>query len=101
MDNPTLTATQKTARFQLERRGIPVEEEHFLIHVSRGNIEAVTLFLAAGISHAARDQNGHCALVVAARHGHKDIASLILEAGASAAELVEALEQSQKKKKDV
>ncbi len=51
---------------KLERNGIQLSERAFLAEVSQNNEEAVNLFINAGISLAAKDEQGRTALMIAA-----------------------------------
>lgn len=50
--------------------------------VQKGNIVATRHLLKAGVSAKATNQNGDPVLVLAARHGHLDVVSQLLRAGA-------------------
>jgi hypothetical protein len=71
----------RTARAELDQRGVPFSEENFLRCVRVGNIDVVNLYLRAGISPDATP-DGESALAASANQGHKEIAQALINAGA-------------------
>jgi hypothetical protein len=70
------------AKYELLEKGIPFNEESLANCVIGGNREAVNLFLEAGISPNTADSFGVPLLNLAARMGHRNIAKILLKAGA-------------------
>ncbi|MCL6622712.1 MAG: ankyrin repeat domain-containing protein [Syntrophobacterales bacterium] len=73
---------QVEARAELARRGLEFTPEVFFTQVRKGEVEAVRLFLAAGMSPHTRDKRGNAALILAAQHGKPEIIALLLDKGA-------------------
>lgn len=73
---------QADARAQLSRKGLEFTPEVFLTQVRKGEVEAVRLFLAAGMSPHTRDKRGHAALILAAQQGNPGVIALLLDQGA-------------------
>lgn len=88
-----------SAKQQLEAKGISFSEESFLNHVSNGDVDIVKLFLDAGISPSAKNQEGETALVIASKKGLKQIARMLIDAGADLGE-VDSFHDKTEKKKD-
>lgn len=78
----TCGKSEGAARRQLDQKGIQFSEETFLDRVKRGDVETVKLFLAAGISPDAKDQNGDTALVVALTANAGPVAEALIAGGA-------------------
>lgn len=98
---PMGSTNQMTAKQQLEAKGIPLNEESFLKYVSNGDTDIVRLFLDAGIRPSAKNQEGVTALVIASRNGHRQIAQMLIDAGADLGELVNSFHDKAEKKKDI
>jgi ankyrin repeat protein len=79
--SPACSSPAVKAKAELARRGLEYSESAFLDQVKAGEVEAVRLFLAAGMSPDAVDQ-GNAAILEAARRGHEKIALELIEAGA-------------------
>jgi ankyrin repeat protein len=75
----------QAARRTLEQQGIPYTESAFVEQARNGNVRAVALFLAAGMSPNATDQFGQSALFAAGVTGHAEVMHLLLDKGASLA----------------
>lgn len=76
------TDRKERARAELLERGISCYEENFLLIISSGDSEAVSLFLAAGFDPNLSDSRGVSALSIAVRSQVSEIAHLLLKAGA-------------------
>jgi hypothetical protein len=74
--------SRREARKALLDQGIPVSDGAFENCVKEGKAEQVSLFLAAGFSPDARDNEGVPMLCLAARSGNRDIVNILLKAGA-------------------
>jgi len=74
----------RSAREELTRRGIPVNDETFVRVVEAGDTAAVDLFLAAGVNPNARKGGGVVALLGAAHRGRDNITRKLLDKGADA-----------------
>ena len=70
------------ARDELESLGIPFSVDSFLEKAQAGDLDAVSLFLRAGIDVDGRDEKGITALMLASFEGHIDIARLLIKRGA-------------------
>jgi hypothetical protein len=70
------------ARMELARRGIPFTPAAFLGKVGSGDVEAVCLFLRAGMSPTVRNPYGLDALAVAIVMNQPAVLDVLLEAGA-------------------
>lgn len=79
--SPACSSPAVKARAELARRGLEFSEGAFLDQVKAGEVEAVRLFLAAGMSPDTEDQ-GYTALLEATRRGHEKTALELIEAGA-------------------
>ncbi|HVF88348.1 MAG TPA: ankyrin repeat domain-containing protein [Pyrinomonadaceae bacterium] len=79
-----ISPAARSAREELTRRGIPVNEETFVRVVEAGDTAAVDLFLAAGVNPNARNQAGGVALLSAAHRGRDNITRKLLDKGADA-----------------
>lgn len=66
---------------QLAEMGIPFDKKNYTDSIIHGDIEAVRLFLSAGMSPDMRNE-GLPPLVEATRRGHSDIALALIDAGA-------------------
>ena len=77
-------------RLELEQRGIPFSEEQFLRQIRNGNREVVELFLLSGVSPNAVG-DGESALAIAVTYQRKEIAEVLLKAGADPLNLVDRL----------
>lgn len=74
--------TKNQARAVLLERGISCFDENFILIVSSGDTEAVSLFLAAGFSPSLIDSRGTPLLSLAVRAQFPPVVSLLLNAGA-------------------
>ncbi|MDQ3684289.1 MAG: ankyrin repeat domain-containing protein [Acidobacteriota bacterium] len=72
----------RSAREELTRRGIPVNDETFVRVVEAGDTATVDLFLAAGVNPNARNGGGVIALLGAAYRGRDNITRKLLDKGA-------------------
>lgn len=84
------------ARKELARRGLPFTEADFLRYVRSGNLDAVDLYLRAGISPNA-SLDGESALAAAVNHRHEKILHKLLAAGANPTRVTHGLKTSEKK----
>lgn len=79
---------EEDARRALEQRGLTVDPDEFLRRIRAGDLEAVELFLTAGMHPDARDAKGLAALVAIAGNGGNEhqleITQRLLDAGADA-----------------
>jgi hypothetical protein len=91
-------AKQKPARERLAELGIPYSEPAFLDYVKRGDIEAVSLMLDAGIRACAVDSEGRSAVTLAALAGYHEIVRKLLDGGARFDDVVNAIHRKSKKK---
>jgi len=76
------TRTPETPREQLAARNLSYSEATFLASAEKGDLVAVNLFLAAGMSPNVKDQYGGTALRYAASKGHLDVVQALLDKGA-------------------
>lgn len=74
--------TPAQARHELEQLDIPYTREAFVDSAKDGNLQAVELFLAAGMSANSTGTYGITALMWAVHNGHKDVAQTLLANGA-------------------
>lgn len=74
--------TKNHSRAVLLERGISCFDENFVLIVSSGDTEAVSLFLAAGFSPSLVDSRGTPLLSLAVRAQFPPVVSLLLNAGA-------------------
>jgi ankyrin repeat protein len=79
--SPACSSPAAKAKGELTRRGFRFSVPVFLERVKAGDIEAVKLFLSAGMSPDASD-GGYTALLEAARRGHGGVALGLVKAGA-------------------
>ena len=70
------------ARETLLRLGTPITDEALAHSAAEGNIEEVTLFLAAGFSPDTRNTAGLPLLNIAARRGQREMLQFLIHAGA-------------------
>jgi ankyrin repeat protein len=96
-----IKSASEIAKKHLEDLGIAFSEESFLKAVSRGDLDVVKLFLAAGIRPTARDENGKTALVLASEKDHADVVRALIEAGADPTPLVEVIHGKAENRKDI
>lgn len=68
-----------TAIRELQQLGIPFSKDSFVERATLGNVNAVRLFLAAGMNPNVRDKHGNTALIAASGNGHGDIVKLLLD----------------------
>ena len=73
----------KNPKEELIKRSIPYTADKFFKSVLDGDIEAVKLFLLAGMNPNLKDTVGHTPLMFAAQNGHVGIVKLLLEDGAN------------------
>ncbi|MFN2599336.1 MAG: ankyrin repeat domain-containing protein [Pyrinomonadaceae bacterium] len=69
----------ETARQELALRGIPYDAQHFVSSASEGDVWAVKLFLAAGMSPDVKDEHGATPLVAAMQLKRDDVARALLQ----------------------
>jgi len=74
--------SDSAARAELARRGIPFTPTAFLGKVGSGDVEAVRLFLRAGMPLTVRNPYGLDALAVAVVMNQPAVLDVLLEAGA-------------------
>ncbi len=78
--------TPEDALQELEKRGLVVNRSidvrDMIAQIRQENLEAVKLFLAAGIDPNRKDEQGQAPLLVAVETGNPDLVEAILEAGA-------------------
>jgi ankyrin repeat protein len=75
-------SSEQLARRELQRKGIQFTEEAFVDRVRRGDLDAVNLFLAAGMNPNARDKNGATVLMNATIVNDIGIVEALLNKGA-------------------
>ena len=80
--NPFVSGAVEAAREKLRLRNIPYTEEAFIRTVENGDVDAVNLFITAGISTGAKDARGRTALMIAAAKGRDHLARILLNRGA-------------------
>ncbi|MDO8932392.1 MAG: ankyrin repeat domain-containing protein [Rhodocyclaceae bacterium] len=80
----TLRAAEKTedAMRELDRRGIPLRKETFLLALRDGNQELIDLFARSNFNIHTLDENGNEPLMFALKKGHTVVAKILLDAGA-------------------
>lgn len=71
-----------TPREQLAERGLQFSPSVLMEQAAAGNLEAVRLFVAAGMSANARAGDGTTPLLAAARAGRVELARLLIDRGA-------------------
>ncbi len=76
------STAQQRARTELDRKGIQFTENAFVDSASKGDSDAVKLFIAAGMKPNATNHDGRPALVEAALKGNEAVVDQLLEAGA-------------------
>lgn len=75
---------QESARNKLKKQGINYAADDFIFKAARnGDINAVELFLQAGIDINAADANGQTALMVAADNAQENVVFKLIENGAN------------------
>ena len=72
----------RAARAALDSLGIAYTADAFVDSAGSGNLAVVKLFVEAGMSVNARDEDGDTALHVAARRGHLEVVEYLVGAGA-------------------
>jgi Ankyrin repeats (3 copies) len=80
--SPPKLANPETARRHLAQLDIPYNRRSFIEHAGKCNVEAVRLFLAAGMSPNAKDKGGDTPLIAAAGQGCGEVVKALLDAGA-------------------
>ena len=73
---------QEEARIKLGQMNLKYNEDTFVRLSRDGDIQAVKLFLQAGMSPNVTSQKGETPLVVAARYGRQEVAEVLLAQGA-------------------
>jgi ankyrin repeat protein len=73
---------QRTARQEMEHKGLSFSGDAFIDRVRRGDLEAVNLFLAAGMNPDVRDRNGATVLMNALIVNDIGIVETLLNKGA-------------------
>jgi ankyrin repeat protein len=76
------STAQERARKKLEARGIQFTDKAFVDSASKGDGDALKLFLAAGMNPNVFNSDGKPAVVVAALAGNETIVDQLLDAGA-------------------
>lgn len=79
---PACSDPQKEARKQLEGMQVPYTADAFVQRAAAGDLEAVQLFLTAGLDANVRNQRSATPLMAAAGKGHGPVVKLLLEKGA-------------------
>ncbi|MET0649080.1 MAG: ankyrin repeat domain-containing protein [Pyrinomonadaceae bacterium] len=79
---PVVSPDELAARERLAQRNIPYSEAAFTTVVEKGDIGAVDLFLAAGMSPDVKDGAGRTALISAASRGRNHVSQKLLSRGA-------------------
>ena len=75
-------APQEEARLKLGQMKLEYKDSTFVRVAQDGSLEAVQLFLRAGMKPNVTNQNGETPLLVAARYGREPVAKVLLAAGA-------------------
>lgn len=70
------------ARRELEKLGIPYNEKAFIERIERDNLNAVQLFLQAGINPNSQREDGTTGLLIATGFGFTDMVKALLNKGA-------------------
>ncbi|MFQ5569512.1 MAG: ankyrin repeat domain-containing protein [Rhodothermales bacterium] len=76
------TISTDEARQRLAEMRIEYSQDEFIERCQLGDLEAINLFLTAGMSPDTRSRDGVTALMWAAWAGHLEVTQLLLEAGA-------------------
>ncbi|HEX7317645.1 MAG TPA: ankyrin repeat domain-containing protein [Pyrinomonadaceae bacterium] len=79
---PVVSPDELAARERLAQRNIPYSEDAFTKAVEEGDIGAVDLLLAAGMSPDVKDESGRTALISAASRGRNHVSQKLLSRGA-------------------
>ena len=79
---PVVSPDALAARERLAQRNIPYSESAFTRAVEQGDIGAIDLFLAAGMSPDVKDGAGRTALISAASRGRNHVSQKLLGRGA-------------------
>ena len=79
---PVVSPDALAARERLAQRNIPYSEAAFTKAVEQGDLGAIDLFLAAGMSPDAKDEAGRTALISAASRGRNHVSQKLLGRGA-------------------
>lgn len=78
--------TPEEAFLKLQERGLvrqnAIYGEDFIDQIEAGNVEAVKLYLAAGVSPDVSDTQHRQALLVAAEKGNAEVVKVLVDAGA-------------------
>lgn len=82
-DEWSRTEERRKARDSLLEAGVSCNTLSFAECVREGDLNSVGLFLAAGLPVDATDRHGVPLLCLAARHHHRRVAEILLDAGAS------------------
>ena len=77
------TANAAGPRTKLKAMGVPFRINNFITLASKGNLQAIRLFLEAGVNINARNRKGESALTMAAREGNRAIAWALMVKGAN------------------
>ncbi|HLL73629.1 MAG TPA: hypothetical protein VK363_19480, partial [Pyrinomonadaceae bacterium] len=73
MRQPSERVRPETARRELALRGINFKEEEFVMRAGEGDVWAVKLFLAAGMSPDVRDARGNRPLTAAMMNSQRGV----------------------------
>lgn len=76
------SSRQEGAKKGLSKRGIAYSEQDFVESAKNGDVDAVKLFLIAGMKPDARNNDGRPALMAAALSGKEAVVDELLDAGA-------------------
>ncbi len=79
----------QSARQRLKALGFAYNADSFVERAEKDNLEAVQLFLIAGMNPNAKDRRSNTALMAAAANGHANIIKVLLNAGANVNETSE------------
>jgi len=78
----TCVTSQEKARTKLDEMNIAYDEDSFVQKASEGDVQAVENFMIAGTDPNVTDEKGNTALIAAAKKGHQEIVTILLEKGA-------------------
>jgi ankyrin repeat protein len=72
---------EEKSRQQLDRMGIAYSESSYLEKVQSGDIDAINLFIKAGMRPDSRDDNGNTGIILATKKGTKKSIEALMKAG--------------------
>ncbi|WKJ88686.1 ankyrin repeat domain-containing protein [Methylomonas montana] len=79
---PQLVFTPEKSRAQIVQMGMQFDANTFVERAKANDVQAVEMFLRAGMSADAENDENQSALKVAAAHGHFDLVKLLIDKGA-------------------